>query len=89
LKITALATTHDLTIIPHGSSTPAGIHFSVLQSPVHTPMIEYLVKWNQINMHFLKNPLWPEAGDILTPSTPGLGMEFDDERIEAETYLDA
>lgn len=89
LKIAALATTHDLTFIPHGTSTPAGIHFSAAQSPVHTPMIEYLVKWNQINMHFLKNPPWPEAGDIHLSSVPGLGMDIDQDRIEEENYLEA
>ena len=32
LKIAAYASVHDLMVIPHGHSTPAGLHFSVVQS---------------------------------------------------------
>ena len=53
---------HDLITIPHGHSTPIGIHFSAAQSPIHTPYQEYLVKWNDINMFFLKHPLRPVKG---------------------------
>ena len=38
LKIMALATAADLITIPHGHSSPAGIHVSVTQSPIHTPV---------------------------------------------------
>ena len=58
-KIAAYATKHDLIVIPHGHSTPIGIHFSVAQSPIHTPYQEYLDKWDDINMHFLQHPLRP------------------------------
>lgn len=87
LKITALATTHDLTVIPHGHSTPIGMHFSAAQSPVHTPLIEYLVKWNAINMHFLAKPPLPERGSIRVTDAPGIGMDLDPARIESETAL--
>jgi L-alanine-DL-glutamate epimerase-like enolase superfamily enzyme len=87
LKITALATTHDLIVIPHGHSTPLGIHYSVAQSPIHTPYQEYLVKWNEINMHFLKHPLRPENGVITIPEAIGANMELDPEKIEEEVEL--
>lgn len=87
LKITALATTHDLTVIPHGHSTPIGMHFSAAQSPIHTPLIEYLVKWNAINMHFLAKPTRPENGSIRVTDAPGIGMDLDPARIESETAL--
>jgi L-rhamnonate dehydratase len=89
LKITALATTHDLIVIPHGHSTPIGIHYSVAQSPIHTPYQEYLVKWNEINMHFLKHPLRPEGGVIKIQQATGANMELDPEKIEEETELTA
>jgi L-alanine-DL-glutamate epimerase-like enolase superfamily enzyme len=85
LKIAAYATVHDLITIPHGHSTPAGIHFSVAQSPIHTPYQEYLVKWNAINQHFLANPVTPVRGEIHAPALPGLGMALDPAKIEAET----
>ncbi len=84
LKIAAYATTHDLITIPHGHSTPAGIHFSVTQSPIHTPYQEYLVKWNAVHQHFLAHPLMPENGMIKAPSAPGINMDLDREKIEAE-----
>ncbi|GIT59589.1 MAG: hypothetical protein Ct9H300mP19_15370 [Dehalococcoidia bacterium] len=52
LKIAAVATTADLITIPHGHSTNAGIHFSVSQSPIHTPYQEYLIKWNTVHQIF-------------------------------------
>jgi L-alanine-DL-glutamate epimerase-like enolase superfamily enzyme len=82
LKIAAYATVHDLITIPHGHSTPMGIHFSVTQSPIHTPYQEYLVKWNDINMHFLEHPVRPVNGTIRLPAGPGAQMALDPEKIE-------
>ncbi|WP_319529492.1 enolase C-terminal domain-like protein [uncultured Cohaesibacter sp.] len=87
LKIAALATAHDLTIVPHGHCTPVGIHFTAAQSPFHTPMIEYLVKWNEINMHFLQTPPWPQNGSIPVPEGVGIGMDLNEDLIESERDL--
>jgi len=84
LKIAAYATVHDLITIPHGHSTPIGIHFSASQSPIHTPYQEYLVKWNEIHMFFLKNPLRPVKGSIPLPSAAGVNMALDPDKIEHE-----
>jgi L-rhamnonate dehydratase len=75
---------YDLITIPHGHSTPACIHFSVTQSPIHTPYQEYLVKWNDIHQHFLMHPVKPERGEIHLPTIPGLGMDLDPAKIESE-----
>jgi L-rhamnonate dehydratase len=87
LKIAAYASVHDLMVIPHGHSTPAGLHFSLAQSPLLTPLQEYLVKWNAINQHFLEYPLVPEAGLLPAPTQPGLGMALDPAKIEAQEEL--
>ena len=84
MKIAAYATVHDLITIPHGHSTPAGIHFSASQSPVHTPYQEYLVKWNAVHQFFLSSPIRPEGGMIRTPETPGMGMDLDPAKINHE-----
>lgn len=84
LKITAMATAADLVVIPHGHSTPVGIHFSLAQSPIHTPYQEYLEKWNLIHQHFLLHPVFPEGGMIRCNDLPGIGMDLDPARIEAE-----
>ncbi len=87
LKITALATAHDLIVIPHGHSTPAGSHFSLAQSPIHTPYQEYLTKWNDVHQHFLQNPVRPVQGHISSNDLPGLGMDLDPAKIEAESEV--
>ena len=74
-------------MIPHGHSTPAGIHFSVAQSPIHTPYQEYLDKWNDINMHFLQHKLRPVAGAIPLPTAPGINMALDPTKIEHEADI--
>ena len=88
LKIAALASAADLVVIPHGHSTPAGLHFTLAQSPILTPYQEYLVKWNAINQFFLADPLTPRDGHLGLPTKPGLGMDLDDARIEAKIELD-
>ncbi len=87
LKIAALATAHDLIVIPHGHSSPAGIHFSLTQSPIHTPYQEYLVKWNAINQHFLAHPVVPREGEVFANDRPGLGMDLDAGRIEVQEEM--
>ena len=87
LKIAAYASVHDLVVIPHGHSTPAGLHFTLAQSPLLTPLQEYLVKWNAINQHFLAHPITPQQGHFIPPVQPGLGMDLDPEKIEAQAEI--
>lgn len=87
LKICALASTYDLPVIPHGHSTPASAHL-IASQPVSTcPLLEYLVKWNEIHQFFLKTPLKPEGGVVRLPETPGLGMDLDQDRIATERVV--
>ena len=87
LKIAAYASAHDLMTVPHGHSSPAGVQFSLTQSPAHTPFQEYLVRWDVITQHFLRDPVHPDGGAFAVPSVPGLGMELDGARIEAEVEV--
>ena len=87
LKIAAYASAHDLIVIPHGHSTPAGIHFSLAQSPLLTPWQEFLVKWNAIHQHFLAHPVTPHQGMISAPEQPGIGMDLDPAKIEEEAEV--
>ncbi len=87
LKIAAYASAHDLMVIPHGHSTPVNLHFTLAQSPLLTPLQEYLVKWNTLNQHFLAHPLVPEAGELRLPRQPGLGMDLDPGKIERQTEV--
>jgi L-rhamnonate dehydratase len=84
LKLAAYATVHDRIVILHGHSTPMSIRFAAAQSPIHSPFQEYLVKWNAIHMHFLKNALWPVDGSIAVPSAAGANMDLDSAKIERQ-----
>jgi L-alanine-DL-glutamate epimerase-like enolase superfamily enzyme len=87
LKICALASAYDLPVIPHGHSTPATAHLIAAQPPPLCPLLEYLVKWNQIHQFFLQHPLEPENGLVRLPDRPGLGMDLDQAKIERQVEL--
>ncbi len=87
LKIAAYATAHDLIVIPHGHSSVATAQFSAVQSPIHTPYQEYLVKWNAVHQHFLADPPQVIDGMIEVPTTPGMGAAIDPGKIEAEAVV--
>jgi L-alanine-DL-glutamate epimerase-like enolase superfamily enzyme len=87
LKICALASTYDLPVIPHGHSTPASAHLIASQPAATCPMLEYLIKWNEIHQFFLKTPLKPIDGVVRLTETPGLGMDLDEARIEVQRVV--
>jgi L-rhamnonate dehydratase len=87
MKICALASAYDLPVIPHGHSVPASVHLIAAWPITTTPLLEFLVKWNQIHQHFLKYPLVPEDGVVKLPTHPGLGMELDEDKIEKRTLM--
>ena len=88
MKICALASAYDLPIIPHGHSTPATAHLIAAWPQTTCPLLEYLVKWNEIHQFFLKTPLKPSGGQVMLPTQPGLGMELDDAKIEKRTEIE-
>jgi L-rhamnonate dehydratase len=87
VKIAALASAYDLVLIPHGHSTPATAQFIAAQSPTLCPILEYLIKWNEIHQFFFLNPLKPIDGMITVPTRPGMGVELDESKIESEREL--
>jgi L-alanine-DL-glutamate epimerase-like enolase superfamily enzyme len=87
MKITALASAYDVPIIPHGHSTPATAHFIAAWPQTTCPLLEYLVKWNEIHQFFLKTPLKPVGGKVTLPTAPGLGMELDPGKIVKQKDL--
>ncbi|MDP8924752.1 MAG: mandelate racemase/muconate lactonizing protein [Chloroflexota bacterium] len=87
LKICAIASTYDLPVVPHGHSTPATAHLIASQPANLCPILEYLVKWNEIHQFFLKTPLKPKNGVVTLPETPGLGMELDEAKTEERKEL--
>ena len=85
--ICAVASTYDILVVPHGHSTPATAHLIASQPAALCPLLEYLIKWNEIHQFFLKEPLKPSNGVITLPETPGLGMDLDESRIQEQREL--
>ncbi len=87
MKICALASAYDIPVIPHGHSTPASAHLIAAWPEPTTPLLEYLIKWNEIHQFFLKTPLKPVNGVVTLPTAPGLGMELDEDKMEQKTEV--
>jgi L-alanine-DL-glutamate epimerase-like enolase superfamily enzyme len=88
MKICALASAYDLVVIPHGHSTPASAHLIAAWPATTCPLLEYLIKWNEIHQFFLKEPLKPVGGVITLPATPGIGMDLDESKFESRQELE-
>lgn len=88
-KICALASVYDVPVIPHGHSVSANVHLSAAQSPGVSPMVEYLVKWNEGFQFFLADPPEPEDGTISLDDRPGLGIVVDESAVEKRTVIDS
>jgi len=83
--IFTLGSVHDVPVIPHGGSVPVNVHLSAAQPPSVTPMIEYLVLWNESKQYFFQDPHVPEDGSVTVDDRPGLGIELDESKIDERT----
>lgn len=87
-KIAALAETHHAQIAPHLYCGPvagaAGIQLATC-----TPnflVLEGIEKWDGFHAEILKTPIRWEHGYVIPPTTPGLGVEINEEVAEAHPY---
>jgi L-alanine-DL-glutamate epimerase-like enolase superfamily enzyme len=87
VKIAAVASTYALPLIPHGHSVPANVQLSAALPIPACPLVEYLIKWNQLLQFFFKEPVGPVDGYITVPDRPGMGVEIDPAKIEDEQEL--
>jgi len=87
MKICTLASTYDLPVIPHGHSVPTAVHLIAAQPSTVCPLLEYLIKWNEINQFFLKYPVHPEGGVVTLSNRPGTGIDLDENKIQARREL--
>lgn len=85
MKICAIASAYDLPVIPHGHSVPTTAHLIASQPANVCPILEYLIKWNEVHQFFLKYPVRPENGFVSVPDRPGMGLEFDEAKIESKS----
>jgi L-alanine-DL-glutamate epimerase-like enolase superfamily enzyme len=87
LKICALASAFDTVVIPHGGPVPATVHLLFSQPPNTCPLVEYLIKWNQLDQFFYKKTIEPVNGFVTPPEGPGMGVELDESKIESEREI--
>ena len=87
VRIGAVASLHDVLVIPHGHSLRAAVHVICSQSPMTFPLGEYLVLKMKHYYHFEKNPLVPEKAHIALPTGPGFNVQLDPAKIESQTTL--
>jgi L-rhamnonate dehydratase len=81
VKICAIASAHDVQVVPHGHSLHAALHVVASQSPMTCPLVEYLINKMAYYYWFEKHQLPPVQGRIALPDRPGFGIELDEAKI--------
>lgn len=82
VKICALASSFEVPVVAHGHSLLPALHVAGAQSPTTVPMVEFLIRYQEIKQFFHKPIYRPEAGSVKLPELPGLGLVLDEEKIE-------
>ena len=87
VKICTLASSYDIPVIAQGHSVPANAHLTMAMPELLAPLVEYLVKWNELLQFFWKEPVKPVGGVVVPPERPGIGVDIDPDKIESEEEL--
>ena len=87
-KIAAMAETHYAQIAPHLYAGPvegaANVHFAA--SLPNFLILESIEQWGGFHAKILKKPIRWEAGFVIPPTEPGLGIELNEEVALAHPY---
>jgi L-alanine-DL-glutamate epimerase-like enolase superfamily enzyme len=87
VKICAVASLHDVHVIPHGHSLHTALHVVLSQSPMTCPLVEYLFTKMSSYHHFEKYPPRLDGAKIALPERPGFGIEIDPAKAEKQTAV--
>jgi L-rhamnonate dehydratase len=87
VKICTLASAFGRHVIPHGHSIHAALNVVAALPPATCPMAEFLLLLQPAKQHFHTEYLEPEDGSIPLPTTPGLGIELDQAKVEERVDL--
>ena len=87
LRICAIASAYDVTVIPHGHSLHAAIHVVASQSPVTCPLAEYLIQKMETYYYFEKFPPKLNRERFPLPDRPGFGVELDAAKVQKQTRV--
>jgi galactonate dehydratase len=89
-KIAALAEVHYAQIAPHLYCGPV-VGAANIQIAACSPnflILESIQQWGGIHARLLKKPIRWEAGYVIPPTAPGLGVELDEEVARAHAYVE-
>ena len=86
MKICALASTYDVEVVPH-AHTAATVQVLAAQPASLCPMLEFLMNHSVVHQHFFKEPVEPKNGVVTLTDAPGLGVEFDDDKVMERRVL--
>ena len=87
-KIASIAEAHGVQVAPHCYSGPI-VGAANLQLAACTPnllILEAIKDWGGFHAQLLKEPLRLEDGHTVVPSTPGLGVELDEDVARAHAF---
>ena len=82
---TALGSSYDAHVIPHGHNIHDALHVVASQSPMTCPLVEVLILKMQTYYYFDKSAPQVVDGKLELSSRPGFGMELDDAKIRNRT----
>ncbi len=83
VRICDLAERHGVPVVPHGHTIAAAIQVVAARTETACPLVEVLPR-HQVRMQwFQREPVTPHHGRVTTPTAPGLGIEWNPERITA------
>jgi len=87
-KIAAMAVVYDIAVAPHSAADPVGIA-AALHAMAATPNFLIQEFGGGAGADLFVTPLRMEAGYLLLPEGPGLGVEISPEGLEAQTFRGA
>jgi L-alanine-DL-glutamate epimerase-like enolase superfamily enzyme len=87
MKICAVVTSYDVTLMPHVYLPAASAQIAFTQNSMTIPMLEYHYILGEIYQFFLKLPLKPVQAYFYSPVEPGVGLNVDEEKIESEKEI--
>ncbi|NKI20676.1 mandelate racemase/muconate lactonizing enzyme family protein [Paenibacillus dendritiformis] len=82
MKILGLAKAFGKRIIPHGHNLLPALHLAASQPSDTLPMVEYHITIEPRRQCFYKNPVIPKGDLLEIGSIIGLGMDYDQDKIE-------
>ncbi|MEM9833395.1 MAG: enolase C-terminal domain-like protein [Bacteroidota bacterium] len=89
IKICTIASAYGAQVIPHGHNLHAALHVVASQSPAVCPMGEFLYDKMQGYYYFEQEELQPVNGKITLPDKPGLGLAWDESKIEEKLIVES